>query len=320
MRGCRAAVAALFVFIVAFVAFASVRTTSFAAVTGLAWDSVTRVNMNADASALAPGSFDADYATAANAKPMNMGPAAMFIGKDRVAAAQYAEQMVKDGIAEHHYVAGSKERIDEVTPQTATIVDCAARTITTLDLKARTYRVTPIESPSGGGGAGGGDSSSGDRSDTRISITVENTALGQREVSGQSANGFRSKMTMTETSSSGESHTANGDLVGYYSSYADPTQMCRGYRPPTTGAHMGNADMMGGFARVMRVLGSAGDPRFTIKQSGPPLPLGKLAMYSALVFSGQGHMGAFITERGNVRPIDPNDPVFSVPSDFTRQQ
>ena len=110
-----------------------------AAPNGLAWDSVTKVVTNADPSTLQPGSFDTDYAAAAAAPPSGGGMAGQ----------------VKQGIAEQHYAAGSKDRTDNVAQQTATIVDCVARTITTLDLRRKTYNVVSMDqsaSPSSGGG------------------------------------------------------------------------------------------------------------------------------------------------------------------------
>jgi hypothetical protein len=82
--------------------------------------------------------------------------------------------------------------------------------------------------------------------------------------------------------------------------------------------------MMAGYMRLMRALSSNGsDPRFTVKYTGPILPAGNLSMYDAVTFTGGNSRAAgatFVTERGNLRPIDDNDPVFSVPSDFTKQQ
>jgi hypothetical protein len=80
--------------------------------------------------------------------------------------------------------------------------------------------------------------------------------------------------------------------------------------------------MTGGYARFMRALSQAGlSSRVSLKQSGPPLPRGKLAMYEAATIGGGQRGGAtFVTERGNVRSISPNDPIFSVPGDFTREQ
>ena len=80
--------------------------------------------------------------------------------------------------------------------------------------------------------------------------------------------------------------------------------------------------MTGGFARFTRALALAGaDSRFSLKQSGPPLPRGKFSMYQAATIGGGQEGGAtFVSERGNLRPISADDPIFGVPSDFTREQ
>ena len=289
---------------------------------GLAWDSVTKIAANADASSLQPGSFDADYATAAAAPPPSTGGGG-FLGKYKqmMASAQNVEQMMQSGLAERHYVAGMKVRTDEVAQQTATIVDCTARTVTTLDLKAKTYKVVPMESPSGPPSGESGNAGPGPNRDnnSRVSISVTNTALGSREVGGQPTNGFRSDVTFTETDSSGQSRTQNGNLLGYYSTYADPSATCSRFGAGVAGGARG-MEMMAGYARVMRALATSGDPRFSVTQSGPPLPLGKLAMYSAMTFTAQTRQVTMVSERGNVRPIADTDPIFSVPSDFTQEK
>ncbi|MGB6645967.1 MAG: hypothetical protein WBE35_13125, partial [Candidatus Cybelea sp.] len=76
-----------------------------------------------------------------------------------------------------------------------------------------------------------------------------------------------------------------------------------------------------GYMSAMRALASAGgDPRFSVSQSGPRLPLGRLPMYDAMTLGMQGQGATFVTERGNVRSIDAKDPIFSVPEGFTQQQ
>jgi hypothetical protein len=293
-----------------------------AAANGLAWDSVTKLMVNADASSLQPGSFDSDFATAAAAPPPNMG-AGGFLGKyqQMMASAQNMEQMMQSGLAERHYAAGTKARTDEVSQQTATIVDCTARTITTLDLKAKTYKVVAMESPSGpASGEGGQTGSAPNRNNnTRVAISVTNTSIGPREVGGQSTNGFRSEVTFTETDSSGQSRTQNGNLLGYYSTYADPSATCSRLGAGLAGGGRG-MEMMAGYARLMRALATSGDPRLRITQSGPPLPLGQLAMYNAMTFNAQARQVTVVNERGNVRPIADSDPIFSVPSDFTQEK
>jgi hypothetical protein len=287
---------------------------------GLAWDSVTKFVMNADPSSLQPGSFDTDYATAAAVQPdENVGAGMPSQVRQAMAQAQRAQQMMQNGIAERHYVAGLKERTDDVAAQTARIVDCAARTVTTLDLRRKTFRVISMNTPSvpaSGGGAGRGPSGS---DNGRIAVSITNTALGAREVAGQSTDGFRSDATVAETDASGESRTQNVDLIGYYTSYSTPTPACSS----ESGDAMGQvrAAMMAGYSALTRALSSTSvDSRVSIKQSGPPLPLGKLAMYYAATFGTEGHAVTLVTERANLRPISASDQVFSVPPGFTQQQ
>ena len=169
-----------------------------AAPSGLAWDSVTKLAMTADPSSLQPGSFDDDYSAAASAQPPAQGGRrALRPNQAEIAMAQNAQQMMQTGMAEKHYVAGSKERTDMVAMQTATITDCVARTITTLNLRDKTYRVVSMDqpsTPSSGGSSGGGSAPKDDG--TKIAIIVANTALGARAVGGEQTNGYRSEMTI----------------------------------------------------------------------------------------------------------------------------
>jgi len=284
-----------------------------------------KFSMDADPSSLQPGPFDSDFAAAAAVQaPDQGGGSGIFSQMHKAAAmAQAMQQMMKTGTAEHHYVAGSKERVDRLAFLTATIVDCAARTITTLDLRRKTYRVESMDSSSGSGSSGGGSGGSKFTDDgTRVAISVTNTALGAREVGGLATNGYRSDMVMTTTKPSGESQTTNGNLLAYYSNDASPapSSCASGRDAGPSGGAQGMA-MMGQYALAMRALATRGiSSRFSLKQSGPPLPLGKLAMYDAMSFSQSGHAVTISTERGNVRSIGADDPAFSIPSGFTQQQ
>ena len=295
------------------------------AASGLAWDSVSKLAMTADPSSLQPGSFDDDYSAAASAPPPAQGGGGLFGHfKQQIAMAQSAQQMMQTGLAEKHYVAGSKERTDEVVMQTATITDCVARTITTLNLRDKTYRVVSMDQPSvptSGGSSAGGSAPKDDG--TKIAIVVANTALGARAVGGEQTNGYRSDMSFTETKPTGESHTQNANLIAYYTAFTQPFPHCSG-----GGAWSGTVSpgqglaMMAAASRMMRELAAAGlDKRFSLKQSGPTLPFVNFSMYQAVGFAaGNGQGATFVTERGHVHPVDANDPAFSIPSDFTREQ
>jgi hypothetical protein len=294
---------------------------------GFAWDSVTKIVQNADSASLQPGSFDADYATAAQVQ-LQSESGGGFMGKIKQAMAmgKNMQQLLQNGFAQKHYLAGFKERTDDIAYQTATIVDCSARTITTLDLHAKTYRVVSMDQPSGssssGGGGSSGSSSRPNDDDTKVAIEVTNTALGSLQVAGQPTNGYRSDTTMTETNRSGQSQTQNAKLLGYYTSYAEPELNCsRSTHAPSAPSNPTSGQGFATASRLMQALAGGADPRVTLKQSGPPLPIGKLSMYTAVTFASRGGNGvALVTERGNLRPLDASDPIFSVPSDFTKQQ
>lgn len=285
---------------------------------GLAWDSVTKIAMNADPSALEPGDFSADFAAASTTQLPQPGSGGGLFGPLHAAmsAGKGMQQLMQNGMASREYVAGSKVRIDLLAMQTAIITDCSARRVTTLDLQRKTYKVASMDqNAASGSGVGAANPKSDDRS-TRVAITLTSAALGTREIDGQPTNGYRAEMTMTETKSSGESQTEKANTLGYYSSITRPSCEGSAATPGMAGT------VMARYALLTRALSNAGaDPRFSITQSGPPLPFGKLAMYDATTFLSEdrGSM-TFITERGNVRPISADDPVFSIPGGFTQQQ
>ncbi len=328
MHRYRAAVAALFDShaigmigkLVALLTLAASPLAASAAPNGLAWDSVNKLLTNTNPASLQPGSFDADYAAAAAVQAPESGSGGIFGGvKQAMAMGKMAQQMMTTGIAQRHYVAGSKERTDDLYRQTASIVDCNARTITTLDLRHKTYRIASMDEPAAQSpGASAGPQSESADNGTRIALSVANTALGSRDVGGQPTNGFRSAVTITETNSSNQSSSQNVELFAYFSAYAIPAPACS-----RLGIAGGQGPRVGGYAiaGLMNALFSGGhDSRFSIKQSGPSLPLGKLAMYDALTLGAQANGNTIVSERGNVRPIAADDPVFGIPSGFTQQQ
>ncbi|HEY6487208.1 MAG TPA: hypothetical protein VIX83_12560 [Candidatus Cybelea sp.] len=292
-----------------------------AAVSGLAWDSVTKMSLGADPSSLQPGSFDADYSAAASG---SQSPGGGGLFGHMVPAGIMA--LMQNGMAERHYIAGSEERTDQPAMGTATILDCGARTLTTLDLKKKTYRVVSLDQPNSSPGpakGGNGDGSfKGD--DTKIAIVITNKSLGSRQIDNQTTNGYSSQMQFTLTNSSGESETHDGNLTAYYASFGMPAVPCSPGMPSNLGKM--NAGQQFGLAsgvasQVMRALGTAGlEKRLGVQQSGPSLPLGNFAIYQAISFDQRGRSMTVITERGNSRPIAAGDSVFTVPSEYTKEQ
>ncbi len=240
-----------------------------------------------------------------------------------MSAGKSMQEMMQNGFASREYVAGSKDRIDMLAAQTAVITDCSARTITTLDFQRKTYKIVSMDQPStssSGGGGPSGPAGSTAPPPSHVAITLTSAALGSRNVNGQATSGYRADMTIVETSANGETSTQNAKMLGYYSNIARPFASCAGATPAS--GNRGIGAMMGNYAQVMRALAAAGvDSHFSVKQSGPQLPLGRLAMYDATTFVAEGRGSiTFVTERGNIRPISAGDPVFSIPAGFTQQQ
>lgn len=291
---------------------------------GLAWDSVTKFQQSSDVTGVQPGSFDSDFAAASSAQSPSDSGAGGFLGRARAAmrAGGGMGAAMQSGFAEHHYVAGSKERTDSLFSQTATIVDCTARTITTLDLRAKTYRVESLDQAANtSGGRGGGPSHPPAADDeSKVAIDLTNTALGPKDVAGQPTQGYHSLMKITTTKTNGETEVANVDMVAYYAERQQPGVACSARSIAGAGVG-GRGAMMGAYANLARMLGSRESERISVTQSGPSVRLGGFAMFDAVRFSSAsgGRGMTFVTERGNVRAIDVNDAAFTIPSDFTKQ-
>ena len=299
---------------------------------GLAWDQVMKFSM--DGSIPEPN-FAQDFQAASQPAPQEPQHGGMFGGMmPSMGAAMGAMQMFRTGIAERHYVAGNLERVDNVAQQTATITDCNARTITYLNLAKKTYRVVSMDQPQGPPSAGGQPERRPPAmrdDDTRFKLAYTSQSLGPKQIDGAGTDGYQVAMAVTIVRPNAEAQTMNMNLTQYFSSYAQPQETCHpphggGMGPPSGAGPMAamgnNAEMTRMINEAMRTPG--GDPRFTLTSSGPPLPKGRLDLFSVYQFGGGQQSGgrgfATILERGNVRPISGSDQtIFGVPSDFTKE-
>ncbi len=303
------------------------------AANGLAWDAVTKF-MASDPSSLQPGTFAADFQTASQPAPQHGG---MFAKLQN--AAEGAMAAFHNGTAEHHYTAGTKVRIDLIAQQTATILDCSARTLTTLDLKAKTYRVTSLDHPGTPASSGGPSRPEPRATDdgTKVAIALTTKSLGPKQIDAVNTNGYAADLKMTVTKPGQDPQTSDMTTNGYYTGTAMPSVQCHemmdtgsaqnrsgGANSSAGASSAAGGAMMASYTRAIAALrDSKGNPRFTVSASGPSLPVGDLALWELVTFQGQGSSAgkafSVLTERGNVRPITDTDPVFSVPSDFTQQ-
>ena len=295
-----------------------------AATTGIAYDSVTKFG-SADAASLQPGNFDADFQTAS--QPPQEPKRGGLLGGLNAAISQgmAAGAMFRTGLAERHYVAGSKQRVDNVASQTATILDCQARTIATLDLKNKTYTLVSLDAPqpATGGSRSGPSAPQAIATDdgSKVAITTSNRALGTRQIGPDSTDGYQSDMMMTVTRADGQSSTSQMSKTEYLTKMGDISLTCASLVSNAPGP---SAAAMSQYATLNRAMNTK-NPRFTVSGSGPPIPGGRFSVYTLLTMSGgaggsgpSGAKFAMLLERGHERSIMSDDPVFSIPSDFTK--
>jgi hypothetical protein len=303
--------------------------TPSSAANGLAWDQVMKFSM--DGSVPEPN-FAQDWQVASQPPPQQQQGGMFGAMTAQMNAAMAMGQSMRNGMAERHFIAGNFERTDNLAAQTATIVDCAARTLTYLNLAKKTYRVVSMDQPQTTSQAGKPSSQSPMQDDgTRFKIAYTSSALGAKSIDGVNTDGYKAAMTITIVKGDGTSQTMTSNLTQYVSSYGEPMQSCPAGRFAAGGmpgggagpmaAMMSNASMTQMINGAMRT--PSGDPRFTVTASGPPLPTGRLDMFSVYQFEGQGGQGhavATIIERGNVHPVSDTDKsIFGVPPDFTKE-
>jgi hypothetical protein len=148
---------------------------------------------------------------------------------------------------------------------------------------------------------------------SKTSMAVTNRALGRKPVFGLTTDEYQSTVVTTVTRRDGTSESNSFDVTQYLSQSPQLSVKCFGR---TEGP--AQLSMVANMMRTFR------DPRFTVTTNGPELPRQRLSLFDVMTISGRGRnsdqSGSFsmITERSNVRSIDVNDPVFSVPADFTK--
>jgi hypothetical protein len=293
------------------------------AATGLAWDSVVKFSM--DGTTPQPGDFTSDFQTASQAATPPPQRGGLFGAiNNAVGAATAAMSSLRSGFAQRHFNAGSMHRSDDLAAGTATIVDCQARTISTLDLAKKTYRVTSLDAPlppvqsSGAARSAPGPLPTDDGS--KINIKVTSAALGSKTIEGVQTDGYASTMTTTVTKPTGESQSADMTMTSYLSQYAQPSEGCSSFPVAAApGAGMPNMAMYQSMMRAMTT--PNGDPRITVSASGPTQPPGRFPMFTAIAPKASNGRGGFamMVENGDVRQVsDADKSIFGVPADFTK--
>lgn len=299
-----------------------------AASPGIAYDSVTKFAIGSDAAAAQPGTFEADFQTAS--QPVQAPPArgGLFGGLNAAMAQGLAmASSMKTGLAERHYIAGQKQRVDNLGAQTATILDCQARTLATLDLKNKTYKLVSLDAPqpppAARREAPEAPQPVATDDGSKIAMSVTNQALGPRQVGPDSTDGYRSDISMTITRPNSQPVTSQITTTEYVTKLSDYTLACGGI---TSSAPGPGVAALSQYATMQRAM-AQNNPRFSVSSSGPALPAGRFSVFTIFTMGGSGAPSgnagapagfASVIERGHERTITDDDPAFTIPADFTK--
>jgi hypothetical protein len=299
-----------------------------AASPGIAYDAVTKFAMGGAAASAQPGTFDADFQTASQPVPQQPSRGGLLGGLNAAMTQGMAmANMMKTGLAERHFIAGQRQRVDNLAAQTATILDCQARTLATLDLKNKTYKLVSLDAPQQPAAArGGGAAPQAIATDdgSKIAMTITNQALGPRQIGPDQTDGYRSDISMTITRPGSQSVTTQMTTTEYLVKLSDYTLVCGGIASNAPGP---GAAAMSQYALAQRAM-AMNNPRFTVTSSGPTLPSGRFSLFTSITMGGPSAGGsgsggapagfASIIERGHERTITDEDPIFTIPPDFTK--
>jgi hypothetical protein len=289
-------------FIAAAATFPMIPLNALAEGEGFAFDQITDVFSPTTFAQCEPGDFVSEW--------NDYTPPGPEAGPDASRRWQ-ARAMSLFGVAERHYVSATKWRSQALGGQPDRIVDYGARTVTTIEHRSRSYRVEPLEEHPSGRNAYA-------RSVLALfgssALTVSSEDIGERQVYGYPARGYRYQAKIT-SASDGHKRDWVVTVKKYLSPYPRTRSSVDGVPVIIPYGYSSSLDM----ADTLILAASTGELGSTVTFSGPPIPL-TLSYYEAvdgLALNLSG-VGARAVRRGNFRPISDDDPAFSVPSGYTR--
>jgi hypothetical protein len=227
------------------------------------------------------------------------------------------------------------ERVEDVTAQTATIRKCDIGQIVQLDLAKRTYSIydpanePPPSAPAAAPARRGPPPTAPPPQPPGTAVADFSTttrALGPARIENLPTSGYASTASFALTQATGSCRNGGASIqtTEYLSALNQPAvNSCPLKRPPPIPESASDVAAPPPAAGGCR-------PTFTYHNSGPPVPPGKLSMYTlvsmngaggptpAPAASGAGGIG-FLTERGNVRALGAaNASLFDIPAGFTK--
>jgi hypothetical protein len=234
----------------------------------------------------------------------------------------------------HYAYYNGWERVDDVGAQTATIRKCDIGQVYRLDLAKKTYSIyDPNSEPASSAtpppqqrAARPAPAAAPAPPGTAVAdISASTKSLGPLRIDNQATTGYNStaSFAMTQATGSCRNGSASISTEQYLSAINRPSiTSCPVRRQPVPES----AD-----EAVTPPQASGGcRPTFAFHNSGPPVPPGKLSLYTLVTMnaaagatpapSASGAAGVgFLTERGDIKTVT-DAALFDVPSDFTKTQ
>jgi hypothetical protein len=319
--------------------------------TGMQYDEINRL-LPAPATPPPPGSFAADVAAIESPSPEPKKKHGLIgalvsgnlndLAGDQVSNAltrmlgpAFAElASLTQGRVERYSFYGSWTRVDDILAKTATIRKCDLHQVIELDLDKKTYRIVDT-SPSPATSAAPSPPAAGHRPPPPASpeppgsgvldLTRIVRALGTMLIDGVNTSHFASTNSVAMTQATGSCRDGNFSIAHdqYLSGFVEPHALC----PVDFNAHATRT-----YPRQPAQLVARGGCRPTVTEhsSGPPVPAGKLALYSLMTLSSSGSSTktstaspaasfSFLTERGNLHALGALDrSLFEIPSEYTK--
>ncbi len=227
------------------------------------------------------------------------------------------------------------ERVDDVAAQTATIRKCDIGQVYHLDLAKKTYSVyDPNSEPAATGPAPGPQRAARPATPVEAAppgtavadISTTTKALGPLRIEDQPTTGYDSTASFSTTQATGSCRNASMSITT--EEYISALN-----RPAVTSCPVRRAPIPQSATEAVTPPQNTGGcrPTMTFHTSGPPVPAGKLALYTLVTMSGMGGGAtpapgassapgvAFLTERGGIKTLGaPDEALFGIPNDFTK--
>jgi hypothetical protein len=283
-----------------------------AAETGIAYDAVMVAGMGVARSE--PGYFDADFqaAQAPLDMPVPGGDMAQVVGR----AQEMMSRLAQIGMASRFYAAGARSRIDNLSLGTSTIVDCATRIVTQLNYKTKTYATTSLDDPAHPWPPAPAIPIS--------SMKVDVEVVGPKIVQSVLTDAYAMNATGTLTPPGFGPMTISYVMTWYFTKQTVSLPHCQSGSPSTVALGVGAG--LGPGSEIFSMLGAAQSANAypNVEVTGVPLPAGRIPLFMTVAQSTTGgtlpqmHDFGAAMECGHVRPISSDDPIFSIPADFTK--